>query len=266
MSNENGKEKQLIINRHTLFTVPNLIVYFRILCVPVFVTLVILSKPAALGAMPNLLYLFLGLGIMILAASTDIIDGKIARKYKAGTKFGKRIIKYDQGTYLGQTIDPIADKLMHVGVLIALAVGGYLHWIFIVLLVAREMMMVIVGTILVNDVNIQANMLGKVASAIISTGAILCFFHYWLAKLWGQYGIDWIVLTIGLVLNWTAAINYAVIAKRQYAAKKAQRLAQGSQNADIETIDINSAEIENAETLTAETLMAETGDTDTEEK
>src|SRR5699024_870813 len=122
---------------------------------------------------------------------------------------------HDQGTYIGQCIDPIADKAMHIGAIVALAVAGYLHWIFIVLLVLREACMIIIGSFMVNDINIKANMLGKVASATISAGVILCFFHNWISKLWGEFGIDWIVVSIGLALNWAAAINYAFDAARQ---------------------------------------------------
>ena len=177
------KEKRLIINRHTLLTVPNLLVLVRIVCVPVYMTLLILGSRASDSNAYQSWWVYLSLGIMIFAAITDIVDGKIARKFKAGTKIGKHVVKYDQGTYVGQLVDPIADKTMHIGVVLALAIaktpGGtpYLHWAFIIFLVFRELMMIVIGSFVVNDVNIKANMLGKVASCIISCGAILCFFH-----------------------------------------------------------------------------------------
>lgn len=217
---EQTEGKKLILNRHTIWTIPNIFVFIRILCVPVYMTLVILSAKPVYADKSNL-FLFLGLGIMIFAALTDIIDGKIARKYKAGTKIGKHVLKYDQGTYVGQCIDPIADKLMHIGALVCLTVAGYLNWIFIVLLVMRELCMIVVGSFVVNDINIKANMLGKVASATISCGIILCFFHTWIiTHLWGVYSLDWIIVTIGLVLNWAAAVNYAIDVGKQYKAKK----------------------------------------------
>lgn len=230
---ESNDGKRLVINRHTIFTIPNFLVLIRILCVPVYMTLVILSSKAAY-ADRSTLFLFLGLGIMVFAALTDIVDGKIARKYKAGTKFGKHTVKYDQGTYLGQLVDPIADKAMHIGAIVALAMAGYLHWAFIIFLVLREMCMVVIGTLVVNDVNVKANMMGKVASATLSCGIILCFFHPWISKLWGNYGIDWIVVTIGLTLNWIAAINYAVDTFKQLKAKK---LADAAAKIVVDTED-----------------------------
>lgn len=223
------KEKRLILNRHTIFTVPNMLVLVRILCVPVYMTLLILGSRAAETNAYQSWWVYLALGIMIFAAITDIVDGKIARRFKAGTKIGKRVVKYDQGTYVGQLIDPVADKAMHIGVIVALAIAQtpngtpYLHWAFIIFLVFRELMMVVIGSFVVNDVNIKANMLGKVASCIISCGAILCFFHPFFEKLWSTYTLDWIIVTIGLVLNWAAAINYGVDTFRQLKAAKKQQ-------------------------------------------
>ena len=239
---KSGLTKNLVINRHTVWTVPNILVFFRILCVPIYMTLLIL------GANPGYLhlhqvypswYVYVALAILAIAAFSDVLDGKIARKYKAGTKMFGKVLKYDQGTYVGQCIDPIADKVMHIGVITALALAQYIHWAFIILLVFRELMMVVIGSFLVNDINIKANMLGKVASAIISCGAILCFFH---AILWANpdfFGswnvmtIDWIVVTIGLALNWAAAINYAVDASRQMKEHK-RKLAE-AETAEEET-------------------------------
>lgn len=206
-----GMKKNLVINRYTVWTIPNILVFIRILCVPVYMTLLILGARAGSNPAYASWWVYLALGIMAFAALTDVIDGKIARKFKAGTKIGKYVVKHDQGTYVGQCIDPIGDKCMHIGVIVALAIAGYLHWAFIILLVFRELMMIVIGSFVVNDVNIKANMLGKVASAIISCGAIACFFHPLIVEhLWGVYSLDWIIVTIGLVLNWAAAINYGV--------------------------------------------------------
>lgn len=224
-------EKRLIINRHTVCTIPNLLVLIRILCVPVYMTLLILGSRASEANAYASWWVYLALGIMIFAACTDVFDGKIARKYKAGTKIGKYTVKHDQGTYLGQAIDPVADKAMHIGALVALAIATtsngspYLHWAFIIALVMRELAMIVVGAFVINAVNVQANMLGKVASAIISCGIILCFFHEHISKLWGDYGIDWIVVTIGLVLNWSAAVNYAIGTFKQLKENKAKKAA-----------------------------------------
>ncbi len=226
----------LVINRHTLWTIPNVIVFLRILLTPVFMTLLILGSQAnpAVNDYKGW-WVYLALGIMVFAAATDVIDGKIARHCKAGTKIGKFTFKHDQGTYIGQCIDPIADKVMHVGTLLGLVIAGYVHWAFLVLLLLRELCMIVVGSFIVNDVDIKANMLGKVASATISSGAILSFFHPLLVEhLWGVFPLDWIVLTVGLVLNWVAAVGYAIINFKAYRANKAKYLAEQEGNEGIE--------------------------------
>ncbi len=211
--------KRLVLTKKEIFTIPNFLTLIRLLSVPVYMTLIIL------GGLENShpqYYVYIGLAVMVFAASTDLFDGYIARKY-------------NQGTYLGQLIDPIADKAMHIGCLIALIVVGYIHWVFVIFLALREICMVVVGSFLFNDVNIKSNMLGKVASAILSIGMIACFFHPYISKLWGEYGLDWIVITVGLVLNWIAAINYAIDASKQYKENKlAEADKQGKENADEE--------------------------------
>ena len=168
-----SNEKRLVINRHTVWTVPNILVFIRILCVPVYICLLVLGSRAAEGNNYQHWWIYLALGIMAFAAITDVLDGKIARRFPAGSKIGKHVVKHDQGTYVGQVLDPIGDKTMHIGVMLGLAIATstqtgspYLHWAFLVVLVFREVCMVVIGSILVNDINVKANMLGKVASAI----------------------------------------------------------------------------------------------------
>lgn len=200
--------KRLVVTKKELLTIPNFLTFSRILSVPVYMTLIILGG-LTFGkyAQYPTWYVYVGLGVMVFAAATDLFDGMIARKF-------------NQGTYAGQLLDPIADKAMHIGCVIALIVVGYLHWAFVIFLVFRELCMIVVGSFIFNDVNVKSNMLGKVASAILSIGIISCFFHPYISRLWGNYGIDWIIVTIGLVLNWSAAINYAVDAAKQYKYNK----------------------------------------------
>lgn len=63
--------------------------------------------------------------LFVLAALTDMVDGKIARKYNQITDFGK-------------FMDPIADKLLVVGMLIALCGDGKIHPMIVFVIVARE--------------------------------------------------------------------------------------------------------------------------------
>ena len=70
-----------------IVTVPNLLTVFRMVSIPVFVSLLFYQR------------FILALGIFVLAGVTDGLDGLLARRF-------------DQKSQLGTILDPIADKLM----------------------------------------------------------------------------------------------------------------------------------------------------------
>lgn len=79
---------------------PNVLTTFRILVTPV--VLILLYGNALPG-------LAIALALFLLAAATDWLDGKIARKFEARSR-------------LGQTLDPLADKALVLGVFVMLCV------------------------------------------------------------------------------------------------------------------------------------------------
>lgn len=83
-------------------TIPNALSLFRIALVPAFAVLYLCSGP------DNYL-LYWALGILVLSGLTDSFDGIIARKF-------------NQITDLGKLLDPIADKLTQVTVVLCLAI------------------------------------------------------------------------------------------------------------------------------------------------
>ena len=103
-----------------LFNIPNVLCYIRILLVPVFVYLFVKQ-----------LYWQSALTVM-LASATDIVDGWIARHFNMITDWGK-------------FIDPLADKLMQMAMLIMSVMKHPLVAILIALFVVKEIIMLIVG-------------------------------------------------------------------------------------------------------------------------
>lgn len=180
-------------NVKDLWTIPNLITYFRMLCIPAFVTLSVYA-----GRLNSMTYVYWALAVFGIAAVSDLFDGMLARKF-------------DWGTGVGMLLDPFADKLMHISVIICLAVairidGEYfLHWGFIVAIAFKELMMICFAPIVAKKgVEVKANMIGKVASATLSGGIIVCFFHPYV-KPW-----DWAIITTAVVQSYFAAANYLV--------------------------------------------------------
>ncbi len=91
---------------HKLSWLPDALTFTRMLLIPVIVVLILavgFHKNNAFNAPVWLLFLYL------FAAFTDFLDGYLARKWNVSTEFGRMI-------------DPIADKLLVAGCLIALMI------------------------------------------------------------------------------------------------------------------------------------------------
>ena len=71
---------------------PNKLTILRVLMIPFFVVFLLTDLGGEAGK-------YIALALFILASLTDLLDGKIARKYNLVTNFGK-------------FMDPLADKLL----------------------------------------------------------------------------------------------------------------------------------------------------------
>jgi CDP-diacylglycerol--glycerol-3-phosphate 3-phosphatidyltransferase len=81
-----------------VLNLPNALTLFRIFLVPLLVVILLTRMPAKE---------YVALGVFLVAALTDLLDGWIARKYK-------------KVTTLGMLLDPIADKILVSAALISL--------------------------------------------------------------------------------------------------------------------------------------------------
>ncbi len=121
---------------------PNKLTLSRVIMVPFFVVFILLVPQ-------YLFFKWIALAIFVIASLTDLLDGKIARKYNLVTNFGK-------------FMDPLADKLLVCSALIAMSSLGVIPaWITIVI-IAREF--IISGFRLIaaeKGVVIAASMWGK---------------------------------------------------------------------------------------------------------
>ena len=97
---------------------PNKLTLLRILLIPFFVFF--LLAPVDIPGKQ-----YIALGIFAFASLTDLIDGKIARKYNLVTNFGK-------------FMDPIADKLLVSSAMIAFVQMGLLPAWMVIIIIARE--------------------------------------------------------------------------------------------------------------------------------
>ena len=96
-----------------IFTIPNLLSFFRIVLIPFIIWLYCIEQP------------FWALALIIVSGITDVVDGFIARKFNMVTDFGK-------------AIDPITDKLTQGIILIALLTRFPFMWVPLGIMVVKE--------------------------------------------------------------------------------------------------------------------------------
>lgn len=130
---------------------PNKLTVLRILMVPVFV--VVMMLPASLVS--STVTGIVGVVLFILASLTDMLDGKIARKYNLITDFGK-------------LMDPLADKFMVIGALTVIvyrydSIRPFFIWALL-LVIFRELAVTSLRLVASSSggVVVAANMLGKI--------------------------------------------------------------------------------------------------------
>jgi CDP-diacylglycerol--glycerol-3-phosphate 3-phosphatidyltransferase len=151
----------------------------------------------------NAAYRYIAAAIFIAASFTDLLDGKIARKYGLVTNFGK-------------FMDPLADKLLVcAGLICFTALGRLSAWIVIVI-ISREF--IISGFRLVASDN----------------GVVIA------ASYWGKFKtVSQMIMSVLLILNipalsfaatvfvWIAAL-LTVVSLADYIAKNYRVLMEGS--------------------------------------
>lgn len=133
--------------------------------------------------------------LFLLASLTDMLDGKIARKYNLVTDFGK-------------FIDAIADKVLVNSVLIIFATEGVISPIIPVVIIFRD---TIVDAIRMyaskKGVVIAAGKAGKLKTACMMTGLTLVFFYNLPFEIW-NIDVATVLLVIATILSIYSGIEY----------------------------------------------------------
>ena len=143
---------------------PNRLTVLRLIMVPVFIAVMVLPD----SVVPALVTGIIGAFLFITAAVTDMLDGKIARKYGLITDFGK-------------LMDPLADKFMVIGALTVIVYRyDTLRPVFIwalLVVVFRELAVTSLRLVASTSggVVVPANMLGKIktVSQIVCVSAAI---------------------------------------------------------------------------------------------
>jgi CDP-diacylglycerol--glycerol-3-phosphate 3-phosphatidyltransferase len=146
---------------------------------------------------------WIALVLFCIASLTDLLDGKIARKYNLVTNFGK-------------FMDPLADKLLVCSAMICMIESGQLSAAFVIIIIAREF--IISGFRLVasdNGVVIAASYWGKFKTVSQMAMVILL-----IADFGGAFDL------VCEALIWIS-LALTIISLVDYVAKNRQVLTQG---------------------------------------
>ena len=101
-----------------MMNLPNKLTMLRVILIPFFVVFMLMEL---FGSADR----WIALGIFVVASLTDLLDGKIARKYNLVTNFGK-------------LMDPLADKLLVSAALICLSAQDRLAAWVVIVIISRE--------------------------------------------------------------------------------------------------------------------------------
>ncbi len=191
-------DEEQVTNR--VFTLANAISFIRLLMVPAYLVLLLHG------------YDVLATALFAAAALTDFIDGQVARRTHSVSK-------------LGQLLDPAVDRiLMITGVLGVFLVGRIPLWIILVVL-ARDLLMLIGGGILLTKYKIRIPVIypGKVATTLLFVGFAGLLLNWPLVAGLGWCDIAWLpgftdqpvswgiwFLYVGLILGVATTAYYCV--------------------------------------------------------
>jgi len=191
-----------------IYTVANIITVLRLMLVPLFVSVFLSGRSDTLA-----FFLF------VLAASTDWLDGQIARR--TGTV-----------TAIGKAIDPLVDRLLIASGVICLYIEDRIPLWIVLVLIARDVYLLYGAWRLEHHhFQVNVNYVGKITTATLLTGFSLLILGWptipglgivtgepWESALPGfgtqptPVGI-WFVY-VGLVFSLIAAAQYTAMARR----------------------------------------------------
>ena len=190
--------------------VPNILTMIRIFCTPLMVLMFLLPIPKGIGV-------YIALGIYIFGCFTDLLDGKIARKYNLITDFGK-------------FMDQIADKFITTTAMILVLFAGitteWLSILMLLIVVLRDILISGIRMVAANkNVVIAADIYGKVKSFFLDVANMVLMLYVGLSAVVENTNFSEIVrylglaiMIVGVVLSVISCVNYSVKAVKGLTA------------------------------------------------
>lgn len=208
--------------------VPNILTMIRIFCTPIIVLMFLLPIPNGIGV-------FVALGIYIFGCFTDLIDGKIARKYNLITDFGK-------------FMDQIADKFITTTAMILVLFSGVTYtWLAVLILLVVVLRDILISGIRMVAANknfvIAADIYGKVKSLFLDVSNMVLMLYVGLRAVSNADFVGIVryiglaIMIVGVVLSIISCVNYTMKASKVIVGE-----ASLKNNEDEESDKSNSSE------------------------
>jgi len=181
---------------HDIYTVANIITVLRLILVPLFFSVMLTGRNDALAFV-----------LFVTAASTDWLDGRIARR--TGTV-----------TAIGKAIDPLVDRLL----LAAGVIGLYLDdrlpaWIMVVLVMRDVYLLYGAWRLEHHHLRMPVTFAGKTATALLLGGFSLMILDWPMVTLAGSAVLAGLLIVYtGIAFSLATAVHYTVLARRMVLA------------------------------------------------
>ncbi|MDP2182955.1 MAG: CDP-alcohol phosphatidyltransferase family protein [Actinomycetota bacterium] len=180
---------------HDIWTVANIITVLRLVLIPIFFSTLISDRSDVLA-----------FALFATAASTDWLDGQIARR--TGTV-----------TAIGKAIDPLVDRLLIASGVIGLYIAKRLPLWVLVLLVARDVYLLWGAWRLEHyRLRMPVTYMGKMTTAVLLSGFSLMILN-WPTVVVGGRGVlvGLFFMYAGIVLSVSTAVQYTFKARAMVA-------------------------------------------------
>jgi len=179
------------MNESSRLNLPNILTLARIVAIPIVVFLLIADSERSIPRDRSIAAFF----IFVCAATTDLFDGFLARKYQMITDLGK-------------LMDPLADKLLICAAMIMLIPVGRVPAWMAVIIIAREIgVTALRGLAATEGVIIAASSLGKWKTVLLNVSVAMLILHYPTFGLPVQE-IGFGILAVGVVLTTWSGLDY----------------------------------------------------------
>lgn len=168
-------------------TIPNLLSLFRLLLIPVYVTLYLRAEAVEDYC--------IAAGVLAVSCLTDLIDGKIARHFNMISTVGK-------------ILDPFADKATQFTLIVCLAIRNPVLWTLVTLFVIKEGFQLIAGllTLRKGQMLSGATLPGKICTTVLFLSLIVMVLQPDL-----ESQIISVITAVDCVFMITSFVSYAMI-------------------------------------------------------